>query len=416
MLTTLAIFIGSIFGLLIISAFFSGSETALTAVSKARIRHLADEGNKKAEAVEKLISKQDKLISTLLLGNNLVNILASALTTSLFISIFGDVGVIIATVVMTSLVVIFAEILPKVIALKYSDLWSLRAALPIKLTIKILGPIASLAQKVSSYFVKDNNDSRKLVDAHDELRGQISIHHQEGEVKKGDRDMLGAILDLPDVTVEDVMVHRKNITAIDINEINEKIITEILSSPFTRIPVWEENADNFIGLLHIKSLTREAFLNNNDFQNIDIRKILSKPWFVPETTSLKEQLNAFLDKKLHMALVVDEYGSLMGLITLEDILEEIVGQIDDEHDVETEEVISELPNSIDVDGGMSIRDLNRNYGWDIPDTEATTLAGLIIHESQTIPKVGSAYIFYGFKFKILGRTRNQITSLRIEKV
>ena len=416
MFMTLAIFFGSILGLLIVSAFFSGSETALTAVSKARIRHLAHEGNKKAAEVEKLISQQDKLISTLLLGNNLVNILASALTTSLFISLFGDVGVIVATIVMTSLVVIFAEILPKIIALKYSDIWSLKAALPIKITIKILGPLANLAQKASSYFVRNNNESKKLVDAHDELRGQISIHHQEGEVKKGDRDMLGAILDLPDITVEDVMVHRKNITAIDINEINEKIIKEILSSPFTRIPVWEENTDNFIGLLHIKSLTKEAFLNNNDFQNINIRKILSKPWFVPETTSLKEQLNAFLDKKLHMALVVDEYGSIMGLITLEDILEEIVGQIDDEHDVETEEVISEFPNSIDVDGGMSIRDLNRNYGWDIPDTEATTLAGLIIHESQTIPKVGSAYIFYGFKFKILGRTRNQITSLRVEKV
>ncbi|MDA8892459.1 HlyC/CorC family transporter [Hyphomicrobiales bacterium] len=416
MFMTLAIFFGSILGLLIVSAFFSGSETALTAVSKARIRHLADEGNKKASEVEKLISQQDKLISTLLLGNNLVNILASALTTSLFISLFGDVGVIVATIVMTSLVVIFAEILPKIIALKYSDMWSLKAALPIKITIKILGPLANLAQKASSYFVRNNNESKKLVDAHDELRGQISIHHQEGEVKKGDRDMLGAILDLPDITVEDVMVHRKNITAIDINEINEKIIKEILSSPFTRIPVWEENTDNFIGLLHIKSLTKEAFLNNNDFQNINIRKILSKPWFVPETTSLKEQLNAFLDKKLHMALVVDEYGSIMGLITLEDILEEIVGQIDDEHDVETEEVISEFPNSIDVDGGMSIRDLNRNYGWDIPDTEATTLAGLIIHESQTIPKVGSAYIFYGFKFKILSRTRNQITSLRVEKV
>jgi len=416
MFMTLAIFFGSILGLLVVSAFFSGSETALTAVSKARIRHLADEGNKKAAEVEKLISQQDKLISTLLLGNNLVNILASALTTSLFISLFGDVGVIVATIVMTSLVVIFAEILPKIIALKYSDIWSLKAALPIKITIKILGPLANLAQKASSYFVRNNNESKKLVDAHDELRGQISIHHQEGEVKKGDRDMLGAILDLPDITVEDVMVHRKNITAIDINEINEKIIKEILSSPFTRIPVWEENTDNFIGLLHIKSLTKEAFLNNNDFQNINIRKILSKPWFVPETTSLKEQLNAFLDKKLHMALVVDEYGSIMGLITLEDILEEIVGQIDDEHDVETEEVISEFSNSIDVDGGMSIRDLNRNYGWDIPDTEATTLAGLIIHESQTIPKVGSAYIFYGFKFKILGRTRNQITSLKVEKV
>jgi Mg2+/Co2+ transporter CorB len=416
MLTTLAIFIGSILGLLLISAFFSGSETALTAVSKARIRHLSDEGNKKAKVVETLIAQQDTLISTLLLGNNLVNILASALTTSLFISIFGDVGVIIATIIMTSLVVIFAEILPKVLALKHSDRWALKAALFIKITVKILGPIANLAQKASSYFVKDNNNSEKLVDAHDELRGQISIHHQEGEVKKGDRDMLGAILDLPEITVEDVMVHRKNITAIDINEINEKIFTEILSSPFTRIPVWEENTDNFIGLLHIKSLTKEAFQNNNDFQNINIRKILSKPWFVPETTSLKEQLNAFLDKKLHMALVVDEYGSIMGLITLEDILEEIVGQIDDEHDLDTEEVISQMPNSIDVDGGMSIRDLNRNYGWDIPDTEATTLAGLIIHESQTIPKVGSAYIFYGFKFKILSRKRNQITSLRIEKV
>ena len=228
--------------------------------------------------------------------------------------------------------------------------------------------------------------------------------------------MLGAILDLPDVTVEDVMVHRKNITAINVNEINEKTITEILSSPFTRIPVWEETTDNFIGLLHIKSLLKEAFQNDNNFESMDIRKILSEPWFVPETTSLKEQLNAFLDRKLHMALVVDEYGSIMVLITLEDILEEIVGQIDDEHDVESEEVISQMPNSIDVDGGLSIRDLNRNYGWDLPDNEAATVAGLIIHESQTIPKIGSAYIFYGFKFKILGRIRNQITSLRIEKV
>ena len=416
MLTTLGIFIGSIIGLLIISAFFSGSETALTAISKARIRHLADEGDKRAKALEKLIAKQDTLISTLLVGSNLVNILASVLATSLFISLFGEVGVIIATFVMTTLVVIFAEILPKMIALENSDRWSLKSSFIIKITFIILGPVAILAQKISSFFIKNSSSKEKLVDAHDEIRGQISIHHQDGEVKKGDRDMLGAILDLPDVNVEDVMVHRKNITAVNINAINESKITEILSSPYTRIPVWEDSTDNFIGLLHIKSLAREAFLNNNDFQNIDIRKILSKPWFVPETTSLKEQLNAFLDKKLHMALVVDEYGSIMGLITLEDILEEIVGQIDDEHDLETEEVISQMPNSIDVDGGMSIRDLNRNYGWDIPDTEATTLAGLIIHESQTIPKVGSAYIFYGFKFKILGRKRNQITSLRIEKV
>ena len=412
MLTTLAIFIGSIFGLLIISAFFSGSETALTAVSKARIRHLADEGNKKAEAVEKLISKQDKLISTLLLGNNLVNILASALTTSLFISIFGDVGVIIATIVMTSLVVIFAEILPKIIALKYSDLWSLRAALPIKLTIKILGPIANLAQKASSYFVKNNSDSKKLVDAHDELRGQISIHHQEGEVKKGDRDMLGAILDLPDVTVEDVMVHRKNITAIDINEINEKIITEILSSPFTRIPVWEENTDNFIGLLHIKSLTREAFLNNNDFQNIDIRKILSKPWFVPETTSLKEQLNAFLDKKLHMALVVDEYGSLMGLITLEDILEEIVGEFNEELPSKMTKIVSADDGWI-VDGAISIRELNKKLKLNLPIDGPKTLNGLILEFFEDIPDPNTSFKLSNVTIEILNAQDKTVKSVKI---
>jgi len=334
----------------------------------------------------------------------------------LFISLFGEAGVVIATFVMTTLVVIFAEILPKMIALENSDRWSLKSSFLIKITIIILGPVAILAQKISSFFVRKNTSLKKLVDAHDEIRGQISIHHQEGEVKKGDRDMLGGILDLPDVNVEDVMVHRKNITAININEIDESKITEILSSPYTRIPVWEESTDNFIGLLHIKSLIKEAIKSDNDLKNINIRKVLSKPWFVPETTSLKEQLNAFLEKKLHMALVVDEYGSIMGLITLEDILEEIVGQIDDEHDLENEEVINQMPNSIDVDGGMSIRDLNRNYGWDLPDNEATTIAGLIIHESQTIPRVNNAYIFYGFKFKILERKRNQITSIRIEKV
>ena len=317
---------------------------------------------------------------------------------------------------MTALVVIFAEILPKMIALENSDRWSLKSSFLIKLTFIVLGPVAILSQRISRSFIKKNTSLEKLVDAHDEIRGQISIHHQEGEVKKGDRDMLGGILDLPDVNVEDVMVHRKNITALNIDEIDEKKIIEILSSPYSRIPVWEKSTDNFIGLLNIKSLIKESVESDDDLKNINIRKILSKPWFVPETTSLKEQLNAFLEKKLHMALVVDEYGSIMGLITLEDILEEIVGQIDDEHDIENEEVIAQMPNSIDVDGGMSIRDLNRNYGWELPDNEATTLAGLIIHESQSIPRVNNAYIFYGFKFKILERKRNQITSIRVEKV
>ena len=336
---------------------------------------MADEGDSRAKEVEKLISKQDTLISTLLVGSNLVNILASVLATSLFISLFGEIGVVLATFVMTALVVIFAEILPKMIALENSDRWSLKSSFLIKLTFIVLGPVAILSQRISRSFIKKNTSLEKLVDAHDEIRGQISIHHQEGEVKKGDRDMLGGILDLPDVNVEDVMVHRKNITALNIDEIDEKKIIEILSSPYSRIPVWEKSTDNFIGLLNIKSLIKESVESDDNLKNINIRKILSKPWFVPETTSLKEQLNAFLEKKLHMALVVDEYGSIMGLITLEDILEEnqsvvyrptLTGQGERVHlfskNIGLETHIDDISNMIEYEDINNIILIGHSYG------------------------------------------------------
>jgi len=385
MLISISILIGSIIGLIILSAFFSGSETAMTAVSEARMKHLSENGDKRAEVVEKLIDQKADLISTMLLASNLINILASALATSLLITIFGDFGIIISTVLMTTLVVIFGEILPKLLALKYNDYWVLVSSYSMELTMKILGPISNVATKISYLFLRDNEEISLLVDPHDEIRGQINIHHEDGIVKKGDKDMLGGILDLPDVTVEDVMTHRKNILTIDCDTDHNKVLSLMLENPYTRVPIWKKDKDNFIGILHIKDLLKKS-ISKEEFE---ISNILVEPWFVPETTSLKEQLSAFLEKKTHMALVVDEYGALMGLITLEDILEEIVGQITDEHDDEDEDILPEQANMIKVDGDSSIRDINREYGWKLPDDEAATIAGLIIHETRSIPKKGS---------------------------
>ena len=411
MLISISILIGSIVGLIILSAFFSGSETAMTAVSEARMKHLSESGDKRAEVVEKLIDRKADLISTMLLASNLINILASALATSLLITIFGDFGIIISTIIMTTLIVIFGEILPKLLALKYNDYWVLVSSYSMELTMKILGPISNIATKISYLFLRDNKEISLLVDPHDEIRGQINIHHEDGIVKKGDKDMLGGILDLPEVTVEDVMTHRKNILTIDCDTDHNKVLSLMLENPYTRVPIWRNDKDNFIGILHIKDLLKKS-ISKEEFE---ISNILVEPWFVPETTSLKEQLSAFLEKKTHMALVVDEYGALMGLITLEDILEEIVGQITDEHDDEDEDILPEQANMIKVDGDSSIRDINREYGWKLPDDEAATIAGLIIHETRSIPKKGSIYSFHGFRFKILDRQRNQITSIRIQK-
>ena len=383
----------------------------MTAVSEARMKHLSENGDKRAEVVEKLIDQKADLISTMLLASNLINILASALATSLLITIFGDFGIIVSTILMTTLVVIFGEILPKLLALKYNDYWVLVSSYSMELTMKILGPISNIATKISYLFLRDNEEISLLVDPHDEIRGQINIHHEDGIVKKGDKDMLGGILDLPDVTVEDVMTHRKNILTIDCDIDHNKILSLMLENPYTRVPIWKKDKDNFIGILHIKDLLKKT-ISKEEFE---ISSILVEPWFVPETTSLKEQLSAFLEKKTHMALVVDEYGALMGLITLEDILEEIVGQITDEHDDEDEDILPEQANMIKVDGDSSIRDINREYGWKLPDDEAATIAGLIIHETRSIPKKGNIYSFHGFRFKILDRQRNQITSIRIQK-
>ncbi len=407
----------SVLCLLVFSAFFAGAETALTAVSRARMHTLENNGDERAGIVVRLIARRDRMIGTLLIGSNLVNILASSLTTSLFLGLFGDSGVAFATVVMTVLLVVFSEVLPKSWAIAGPDRFALGVAPLVRLLVIVVGPLSSLVnglvRRILGLFGINLSSEVSMLTAHEELRGAVDFLHREGSVIKADRDRLGGVLDLGELEVSDIMIHRTSMRAINADDAPEVSVRTILESPYTRMPVWRGSADNIIGVVHAKDLLRALAEPDVEPENLDIVRITQKPWFVPDTTNLKDQLNAFLRRKAHFAIVVDEYGEVQGLVTLEDILEEIVGDISDEHDIEIQGVRQEADGSIVVDGNVPIRDLNRALDWTLPDDEATTIAGLVIHESRTIPEERQAFTFYGKRFFVMKRVKNRITRLRI---
>lgn len=414
--TTLGLMSGAVVFLIFLSGFFSGSETALTAASRARLHRLEQNGIKRAGLVARLIAKPERLIGAILLGNNLVNIAASVLTTTIFLTIVGPSGVFYATLVMTVVVVIFAEVLPKTYAIRDAERTAMLVAPAIRLIVLIFAPVVVTVQWVVSRTLDalpSHTDESGSLSPEDEIRGTIDLHHSEGVVEKEHRDMLGSILDLTELDVQEVMVHRKNIRMIDADLPMNDIITQVLASPHTRIPLFREDPENIVGVLHAKDMLRALYNPGGDKKEISVLDITVEPWFVPETTSLQEQLDAFLHKRMHFALIVDEYGALQGLVTLEDILEEIVGEITDEHDIAHSGIRPQTNGTLHVDGNVSVRDLNRLMEWDLPDEEATTIAGLVIHEAQTIPEPGQAFNFHDFRFEILRKHRNQITALRI---
>jgi len=403
--------------LIVLSAFFSGSETALTAASRARMHALALEGNERARKVNRLLAAPERIIGTVLLGNNLVNILASALTTSLLVRTLGDVGVAYATVVMTALIVIFAEVLPKTYALAFPDRISLSVAPVMQTLIVVFKPLTMAVEYIVRQVLKltptKADDEANILAAHEEIRGTIELQTKEGAVARHDADMLGGVLDLRDLQVADIMVHRTKMETIDADEPIQEIIDELLRSQYTRVPIWKDEPENIVGVLHTKDLLSALGRAGWDVSKLDIMSFAVEPWFVPDTTGLKDQLNQFLKRKAQMALVVDEYGEVQGLITLEDILEEIVGQIADEHDTHEAAIRPQPDGTVNVDGTVAIRDLNRHMNWNLPDEEATTIAGLVIHEAQTIPEPGQVFTFYGYRFEVLRKTRNKITALRV---
>jgi Mg2+/Co2+ transporter CorB len=400
-----------------LSFFFSGSETALTAFSRARMLRMEKTGNRRAALVNRLLETRERLIGAILTGNNVVNIAASSLTTGLLLNWFGDVGVLYATMIMTVVVVVFTEVLPKTVAINAPDRVALLVVRPIAWVVRLLGPllvgIEALVRWILRMFGFRVGTDQAFLSAQEELRGAVDLLHHEGSVEKLDRDMLSGLLDLRDLTVSDVMIHRTEMITVCADDPPEEAVDTVLAAAVTRIPLWKERPENIIGVLHAKDLLRAIQAAGGDLAKIDITAIARPPWFVPDIRPLSEQLKAFRRRKTPLALVVDEYGEVMGLVTLEDILEEIVGDITDEHDVAVPGVRPQPDGSVNVDGGVPIRDLNRGMEWNLPDDEATTIAGLVIHEARSIPEAGQIFTFHGFRFRVLRRERNRITALRI---
>jgi Mg2+/Co2+ transporter CorB len=411
--TALAIVIVCLF----VSAFFSGSETALTASSRASMNRLEKHGSNRAAIVNRLLASRERLLGALLLGNNAVNIAASTLAAGVFLEWFGDAGVIYATIVMTILVVVFSEVLPKTAAINAPDRVALAVARPMQLVVKIFGPVLMGIEALVRWLLKHLGikvgENQQILSPHEELRGAVDLMHREGGVDRIDRDMFGGVLDLRELEVSDVMIHRTKMLTVSIDDPSEEIIANVLKAPVTRLPLWRDTPENIVGMLHAKDLLRALQAVAGDASKVDIAALMTPPWFVPDTTPLYEQLKAFRRRKTPLALVVDEYGEVMGLVTLEDILEEIVGDITDEHDVVVPGVRPQPDGSVSVDGGVPIRDLNRAMEWNLPDEEATTIAGLVIHEARSIPDTGQSFTFHGFRFQVLRRNRNRITALRI---
>jgi Mg2+/Co2+ transporter CorB len=403
---------------LLLSAFFAGSETALTASSRASMARLEKQGDRRAGVVNRLLGSRERLIGALLLGNNAVNIAASSLATGVLLTWFGSAGIAYATVVMTAIIVIFAEVLPKTAAFNAPDRVALDVARPIQWVVKVLGPILmaieALVRWVLRHFGIIVGEDQAVLSAREELRGAVDLFHREGGVEKLDRDMFGGVLDLRELAVSDVMIHRTNMIMLDADEKPEDLVNAVIASPVTRLPLWRGNPENIVGVLHVKDLLRALHAVDGDASKVDIAALMTAPWFVPDTRPVSEQLKAFRRRKTPFALVVDEYGEVEGLVTLEDILEEIVGDITDEHDVAMPGVRRQPDGSVNVDGAVPIRDLNRVMDWNLPDEEATTIAGLVIHEARSIPEVGQSFTFHNFRFRVLRKARNRITALRIQ--
>ena len=402
---------------LLVSAFFSASETALTASSRAAMMRLEKQGNRDATVVNRLLATRERLLGAILFANNLTTIAASTLAADLLLALFGHPGMIYATLGMTVLIFVVAEVLPKTAAFNTPDRMALVVAQPIDRMVRWFSPILKAVEWLVRLILRavgmPVGKIQSILSPREELRGAVDLMHRAGVVEKLDRDMMGGLLDLRELVVSDVMIHRTKMVMLDADESPQDIVDAVLAAAVTRLPLWRGSPDNILGVLHAKDLLRALHAAGGDAAKIDIVSLTTPPWFVPDTTPLYEQLKAFRARKTALALVVDEYGELEGLVTLEDIVEEIVGDITDEHDIAVPGVRMLPDGSVNVDGAVPVRDLNRAMDWNIPDDEATTIAGVVIHEARSIPEPGQSFTFHGFRFQVLRKTRNRITALRV---
>jgi len=406
----------SLICLVLLSAFLSGSETAITATSKARIVSKIKKGSKKADYVLKILNQKQSVISSLLLSNNLVNILASSLATAFFYDIFGIKGILYSTLLMTIILVLFAEVLPKTYAIKKPNRTALTISPIIFYLNKLLFPFVYLINFIVNLFFKKNETDSNIIDqqSEEELHGVIDLYKTSNPDYEHEKEMLQSILKLNDTSLEEVFTHRKNFYSINASLEISKLIDKINNSRFTRIPVWKINPENIIGLLNIRSLNID--LNNSESSKELIFDKITKPWFVPATTNLLTQLVEFKKRKEHLAFVVDEYGELLGLITLEDIIEEIVGEIVDEIDSPVDDFYLNNKGVIVTNGEKNLKDLYKYFNLEPPEIESSTIAGHIMEITKKIPMYGEVIKDKFFSYKILSHSRKQISTIEIKKI
>lgn len=419
----LHILIGSIVGLVILSAFFSGSETSLTSASKPRMHNLAKSGKKNAKIFEDLFRDKELLICTILFANNLVNVLASALATKILIELTNTDGIFYATIIMTLMILVFGELIPKTLALSKADNYALKISPFIRLLVILLYPLTFTLNFIVYILLKivgvnySNFKKEEISEKREEeLRGAIDLHGEDSS--RDEKNMLKSILDLDEITVGSIMIPRKDIFSLPVKITYNDLLEQLENSPHSRIPIWEKNPENIIGVFHVRRLIS---YKNSDSKKFNIKSLCQKPWFIPESTKLDNQLMEFKKRKEHFSIVVDEYGEFLGIVTLEDIIEEIVGDIDDEQDMlKTSKKVTGIkplsPSSFLVEGNVNIRDLNKELNINLQiNNNVSTVAGLVLYESRTIPKAKQVFSFFDLNFEILKKKNNQITLLKITK-
>ncbi|GFT39971.1 acetylornithine aminotransferase [Nephila pilipes] len=394
-----------------------GAEIGLTSISRSRVNKLKLDGNKRARIIDRLLNRKELTIGTVLLGNTIINITCSAVFTAIFINLFGNEGILLSTIIMTFCILLFCEVLPKTYAIQNPEKFASFSAYFVLFFVKIFSPLTLGIQFIVNLILKlcGLHKDKEVISAADAMRNMITLHRSEGTMLQQDLDMLSSILDLAETEISQIMTHRRNLFSLDIDRNKEELIREILTSSHSRVPLWQKEPDNIVGVIHVKDLINALREKDSKTEEVDIAQVMSRPWFIPESTPLSVQLHNFRKNRKHLAFVIDEYGALQGIVTLEDILEEIVGEISDEHDLITENFIKKISdNMYHIEGKSTIRNINRQLHWNLPDEEATTLAGMIVNEIERIPDEGEEFSMYGFRFKILKKDKNIITVVEVQ--
>jgi magnesium and cobalt exporter, CNNM family len=416
--------------LLAANGFYVAAEFALVKTRGFRMDAMAAEGRFGATLTQRLLRNVEAYLACCQLGITMASLglgwVGEPTVSALLEPVMIPLGMpeqavhlaafLIGFLVFSSLHIVVGEQVPKTLAIREAETVSQWIAYPLHASFLVFYPLNWLLNNASRSILRMlgvREASHEDVLTYDEIEGLVDVSAEHGEMQQRHAEFIHNLFRFGELEVADVMIHRTNMRSLDGNEAPDRIIAEALASPYTRLPVWENEPENIVGILHVKDLLRAIQAANGDVANVDVRSIATKPWFVPDTTTLTDQLNAFLKRKAHFALVVDEYGEVQGLVTLEDIIEEIIGDIADEHDVEIQGVRPQPDGSVNVDGSVPVRDVNRAMGWDLPDEEATTVAGLVIHEARIIPEPGQAFTFHGFRFQVLRKNRNRITALRV---